>query len=218
MQAHNKLIFKRRKKVTRPSANLDKKMLNTGIQILIEEGDEGLTLRNICKKAHVNPGMFSYCFKTKENYITLLYGSLQEDFKKYLDIEKVDGKSSIEKLKYVITKAGEYILDNQKVALAIFRDSINDYDEYKRKVEKGLFTNHDYIIFLIKEAKDDGFIPQHISITQIFIILSFGIITPVFFADKIQEASSELCEDRKSKEDFLKERIDIIFNSITKTK
>ena len=65
----------------RPNKGTDRVLIETGKKMLLKNGINGLTISAICKKARVNPGMFVYNFKSKEEYLDRV---LNEIFEEYL--------------------------------------------------------------------------------------------------------------------------------------
>lgn len=202
--------------MTRPSANLDKKMIEAGIQILNQEGEKSLTLRNVCSKANANPGMFPYYFKTKDNFRAIIYAELQKRFYETIEFEKVIHKSSIEQLRYVMIKISEYVRNNQKLTYAIFVNSITNYKDYLTKIEKGFFPANDALFSLIDKAKKDGFMTKKLTTVQIYLTLLFGVITPEFFANRFDEIIWEQSSNTTKDADkaFYTDRIDIILKGL----
>ena len=65
----------------RPNKGTDRVLIETGKKMLLKNGINGLTISAICKRARVNPGMFVYNFKSKEEYLDRV---LNEIFEEYL--------------------------------------------------------------------------------------------------------------------------------------
>ena len=47
----------------RKSMKLDDKLIRVGLDLLAREGVRTLTVRRVCRQAHVNLGMFTYFFR-----------------------------------------------------------------------------------------------------------------------------------------------------------
>lgn len=202
--------------MTRPSANLDKKMLEAGIKIIMKEGSAGLTVRKICSLAKVNLGMFNYCFKTKENYINRLYSGMQEETENFINIKSVEGKSGIEKLKYAILKLGERTRLNPKLAAALLLDGIKRQETYQKYLESGTLTQPDFFMYLILEAKEDGSLNTKVPAQEIFTLLIFGVLIAGLFEPHLSNMADMLSVPEKERfgGSFLEQRIDIILKGL----
>lgn len=65
----------------RPSQNIDQALLVSGRRLYPVYGCAGMSVRQLCAHAGVNPGMFHYHFQSKNNYLaTLLQGLYDEVF------------------------------------------------------------------------------------------------------------------------------------------
>lgn len=64
----------------RPSKNLDRKLVGAARDMLPETGLSGLGVREVSRRAGVNPGMFHYLFKTKEAFQRRVLLEIYEDF------------------------------------------------------------------------------------------------------------------------------------------
>ncbi|MDR1026706.1 MAG: TetR/AcrR family transcriptional regulator [Lactobacillus sp.] len=202
--------------MARPSTNLDKKMLEAGVKIIIKDGVNGLTARNICKEADVNLGMFNYYFKSKDYYITLLYSLIHKDIEDFINVASMDDKPSLVKLKQTLSRLNEYTKKNPELSEAMFADVFHRYNDYKRYMEEGIIPNFRLFIQLIAEAQKDGYLRKDWSVIEMFAFIFFGGLVPEMYSNhlddilrlyKYKEAKSP------TKSNFAR-RMDLIFNEL----
>lgn len=202
--------------MTRPSANLDTKMLDAGIKIIMKEGVEGLTTRNICQQANVNLGMFNYYFKSKDNYVAILFTGMHDKLLKFINIDAVKNSSSIDRLKHTLLKIGEYSRKYSKLSKAMFGDVFASYKTYKYYADKGTIPNTNILTSLIEEAKKDGYLKEEISTIDMFSLLFFYGLLPELFNEQLNDMVKilKLENGEITQKQGLNKRIDIILKEL----
>lgn len=204
--------------MTRPSANLDKKMLDAGLKIIVKEGSKGLTARNICKKANVNLGMFNYWFKSKENYISILYNNMQAKMESFINIKAVEGENSIERLKYVLLKLTQFSEKHLLITRALLLDGMMDREEFKNYMDKGVIPRNDFLVDLIVEAKKDGYFREDLAVMEILGIVLFGVTFPSIFINELNYAAEfhKLPKKETVVPNFFAQRIEIVLKGLSR--
>lgn len=202
--------------MTRPSANQDQKMLNAGFRLLAKDGVNGLTVRNVCKEARVNLGMFNYYFKTKEKFIETLYLELQRKVEEFVDVDSVCNQSSIERLKHTLYKLAMYSNENRQLTTIMLFDGLVQFKKYQKYVENGVVPKFDFLVPLIRECKKDGYLKPDLPTIEIFALLFFGCLVPEMFVQQMKDLEKihHLKTYGKRQEERLKERIDIVFKGV----
>ncbi|HXR56125.1 MAG TPA: TetR/AcrR family transcriptional regulator [Casimicrobiaceae bacterium] len=67
--------------MTRPSRNIDRRLLEAGRELYPATGMAGLSVRKVAERAGVNLGMFHYHFRTKDAFVRqVLQGAYEEMF------------------------------------------------------------------------------------------------------------------------------------------
>lgn len=64
----------------RPSRNLDRKLVEAAHELLPRVGFAGLKVREVARRAGVNPGMFHYHFKSREAFLHRVLWDVYGDF------------------------------------------------------------------------------------------------------------------------------------------
>ncbi len=129
-------------------------------------GATGMSLKMVADKAGVNLGMFSYYFKTKSNFIRKVLESLADDARKEVKIEVPEGTTSIEKLRYFLTVMGRTFHDQRKLALAMYRDLLNQDRDVTAFLVANMERQMQFLGPLIEQCQKDGYIDDGLTVRQ----------------------------------------------------
>jgi len=66
--------------MARPSSGTDIKLKSAGKRLLREKGITGLNVREVCRLAGVNTGMFHYYFGSKEDFLQAVLKEMYAEF------------------------------------------------------------------------------------------------------------------------------------------
>ncbi|MCL2335411.1 MAG: TetR/AcrR family transcriptional regulator, partial [Endomicrobia bacterium] len=141
--------------MSRPSQNIDKKLIELGKKKTIESGIAGLSIRSICIDSGINLGMFYYHFKTKENFIKIVFKSLNEDHMRYLEQQIAGAATPVEKLKICFMKNAKMMVEKRGMFESLLRDV--GFEEFFKELMleiREMWKNFFYSI--IDECKKDG--------------------------------------------------------------
>lgn len=109
----------------RPSRNIDQRLLDSGRKLLSEAGCAGLSVRRLADAAGVNPGMFHYHFRSKENFLrTLLQETYDEMFAR-LELTANAEVAALENLRAALNVIARFVRDNRKLILRLVADAIS---------------------------------------------------------------------------------------------
>ncbi len=108
--------------MARPSRNTDTRLLKAGRDLLPRTGVAGLNVRQVAKKARVNPGMFHYHFKTKDAFARRVLQEYYEEIFSTLQGEASSGSSPLESLRAVMLAFARIARDKRQLLLALLRD------------------------------------------------------------------------------------------------
>ncbi|MFC1501299.1 TetR/AcrR family transcriptional regulator [Elusimicrobiota bacterium] len=208
--------------MTRPSQNTDLKLIETAKKLIPKVGFSGLKIREICKKAGVNLGMFNYHFKTKEKFVEILLTDVYSQFFKHFQIESEHGKNSYERLKNSLMNIGFFIRDNRFIIMAILEEVIAGNKRIMDFVKSNMMKHLSIMLNLVKECQKDGYI---IEINPIMVALS---LFPTIAAPNILSRIVEKYTDKTFLGNFtsllnsmiisdiaLKKRVEIALRGVT---
>lgn len=180
--------------MSRPSANLDKKLIQAGKKIISKEGSQGLTIPKICQTANVNLGMFNYHFKTRDNYISILYENIRCDMLNFLKLEEVSEENALNQLKHAMLRLCEYTKKHQKFMRFLIIDGLITYKEIKKYIDRGIVRRYSLVPNLISKAQEDNLLKDDIPTMEIYSSLMLGVLGPEIFKKEFisREKSSGL--------------------------
>lgn len=200
-------MFLKLRNMTRPSNNLDEKMLESAKEILLKEGVSKLTVRNICKVSDVNTGMFSYHFTDKRNFFIKLSESIYEDYLKSLDLDELNGKNPLEKLKYCLEVSVKFSQNRDRMIASLLFDLIFKDRELFTLVRENVIGNN-ILIQIIDECKTKGIFKTSLPSIEIFAMFMINGIQPhMFYEDDVECSIVDY-------EGFKQERINILINGL----
>ncbi len=202
--------------MTRPSHNIDVLLFEKGQELLLEVGFDKFSVRNLCKKAGVNLGMFHYYFKTKENFIELL---IEQVFAQYLNEQKEAAKKhakAIDKLRAVICQRAVTGLKNKRLLFMFFKELINrSFDKIIKRHRKEELK---FLVPIIEQCKKDKDISRNFEIKFILPLLiptvNFAIAAELFKAERIEEDGTIVNSEKADFKDYVNNLIDIIFRGL----
>src|SRR5437879_3752946 len=109
----------------RPSQNIDLKLVAAAREMLPETGFSGLKIRDVARRAGVNPGMFHYHFKTQEAFRRRVVLEVYEDFLSSF-VEAAEGPGGARaRLKRVLVAVARFARDNRVFYTLMIRELLN---------------------------------------------------------------------------------------------
>lgn len=109
--------------MTRPSQDIDQKLLSAARALVAEKGFGALTVRGAAKRAGVNPGMFHYHFKSKRVFKRRVLEAVYEDFFKRFTLS-VQGHGPLEQLRESLRYVGRFARDHQREGFTLVQDAL----------------------------------------------------------------------------------------------
>lgn len=153
--------------MSRPSRNIDKKLIQAGKELVPRMGISGLKIRDVAEKAGVNLGMFNYHFGTKEKYLEALMISVYSEFLSGFKLDSEVGNTSLERLKNALLGGGKFLRDNRMLVTALLEEIVKGNRRILEFARKNMTKHVKIILELIKQSQRDGYIVK----TSIFAII-----------------------------------------------
>ena len=144
--------------MTRPSQDIDKKLIKAGKELLQLKGATLLTIREVAEKAGVNLGMFNYHFGTKQVFVEKIIESIYEEFFSRFTIEVEKETNCLEQLKNAVLSIAVFVRENRKLIESFIEDIILGNKEIIAFVGKNMTRHVIVIIKLIKQCQKQGYI------------------------------------------------------------
>jgi len=111
--------------MSRPSHNLDLKLIAAARAMLPASGFSGLSIREVSRRAGVNVGMFHYHFKTRDAFVRRVMDEAYEDFfKTFVEAAKGPGHARA-RLRRVLVAFALFARDNRVLYTLLLRELLN---------------------------------------------------------------------------------------------
>lgn len=130
----------------RKSSNLDKKMIEAGVELIKRHGIASLSVRDVAERAGANLGMFSYHFGTREKFVEAILNEIYLEFIAGLQREQPRSES----LEFVLFQIASFSRNNRAVLTSVLSDVLAN----ERVVTRFLRKNFSKHILLIRKALD----------------------------------------------------------------
>ncbi len=154
--------------MTRPSRQLDKKMIAAGVDIINKYGLESLSINNVCKLAGVNNGMFNYCFSKKDQFIIEIIQNIIAEFGNKIKNIKED---TIENMfKSYVNIIYTTMTTNLSLIQTLTVGIMSQYENIAEQVLQIIEDNKD-AWFIIQKCQDAGYITSKFPALEIFSML-----------------------------------------------
>ncbi|PJA16141.1 MAG: hypothetical protein COX65_03195 [Elusimicrobia bacterium CG_4_10_14_0_2_um_filter_56_8] len=127
--------------MARPPSGTDLKLKAAGRKLLQEKGITGLTVREACRVAGVNTGMFHYYFGSKEEFLKAVLKEMYAEFMLSFKAGVAVAGTPRERLKNALVEVGKFARSVRSVAPMIFADLAHGKKEAFAFV-RGNFTEH----------------------------------------------------------------------------
>lgn len=127
--------------MARPPSGTDLKLKIAGRKLLQEKGITGLTVREACRVAGVNTGMFHYYFGSKEEFLKAVLKEMYAEFMLSFKAGVAVAGTPRERLKNALVEVGKFARSVRSVAPMIFADLAHGKKEAFAFVS-GNFTEH----------------------------------------------------------------------------
>lgn len=141
--------------MARPSAHLDRKLIDAARELLPETGVSGLSVREVARRSRVNPGMFHYHFKSKEAFVRRVLGECYERFLGAFADAEGSGPAR-DRLRRVLVAVARFSRDNRRFQSLMMRELLNA-DPAMAAFAVENFPRHVGIVFrLVEECRREG--------------------------------------------------------------
>lgn len=174
--------------MARPSKHLDLKLIDLAKSYMCKGGVSSVSIRRLCKEAGVNLGMFTYLFKSRDQFVERIH---RENFDRFLeelhDATRDQDSDPLQALRSAYLKLGEVSLRQKDLILSFIRDGMNGEPTIERIARN--FVPEDVILMieLIKKCQKKGVLTADLPPIEIFTVLSSVVLSPVLFGESILE-------------------------------
>lgn len=142
--------------MARPSHNLDLKLLAAARGMLPDVGFSGLKIRDVARRAGVNPGMFHYHFKTQEAFRRRIVQDVYEDFlSSFVGAAEGPGGARA-RLRRVLVAVARFARDNRVFYTLMIRELLNAQPDMSGFAKKNFPRHAAVLMKLLEECRREG--------------------------------------------------------------
>lgn len=147
--------------MARPSSGTDIKLKDAGKRLLLEKGITGLSVREACRLAGVNTGMFHYYFGSKEEFLQAVLKEMYAEFMAHFKAGVSAAGTPRERLKNALIEVGRFALGMRQIAPMLFADLAHGKKEAFSFLSSN-FTEHvRHIAALAAQCRPSSPLGQH---------------------------------------------------------
>ena len=207
--------------MARPPSGTDIKLKAAGRKLLQEKGITGLTVREACRVAGVNTGMFHYYFGSKDEFLKAVLKEMYAEFMLNFKAGVAVGGTPRARLKSALVEVGKFARSIRSAAPMIFADVAYGKKEAFAFVS-GNFTEHiRHIAALAEECRPESAVKER-SVPFIIAALVSVMIFPVLIGgvmerNGVKELAGRDIEALRAEifsDDGIAERADIAIRGI----
>jgi AcrR family transcriptional regulator len=183
--------------MVRPSKNIDKILIDVAKVMIARDGFDAFSVRALCLEAKVNLGMFFYYFKTKENFVRIVFNETVDELSKGIVPRLQKIKNPLDKLKAVILNIADIVENKKHLMFLFFKVAAS-----KEKYINDLMTEHEKKNFaffsgLIKQCQEAKIINKNIDIGYLFPVIYGALMHAVFVKDAFENGAYSGKEHKK---------------------
>ncbi|OGR82340.1 MAG: hypothetical protein A3J74_08565 [Elusimicrobia bacterium RIFCSPHIGHO2_02_FULL_57_9] len=144
--------------MSRPSRNIDRRLLETARAMLPETGILGLKVREVARRAGVNLGMFHYHFRSKDAFVRGLLQEIYEDFFARLHLETSGSGSPLDRLSRALLIVGRFARDNRNLFIVLLREALSGDRGTMEFAKRNIPRHVGIILGLYEECRRAGLV------------------------------------------------------------
>ena len=168
----------------RPSRNLDRALIAAGRELLPSRGCSGITIREVCEAAGVNPGMFHYHFRTREAFLRALLQHTYEDM--FLHVTgSAREVGPVDNLRAALRVLGRFLRDHRAFISRVLADSLCGDAIAARFLRENMPRHLTLLQGLIAHAQAVGEL-RAMPVPQAIGMCAGSIAAPILFAGAVE--------------------------------
>lgn len=165
------------------SNNYAEKILHVGIELVAKKGSKVLSVREVCRTANVNLGLFVYYFQNKENYIKEIFREIGKRMVEFSYRGITGEMEPFEKLKHYYKQVCLFTNQNKNLVRMVFIECAIDKELYIKYLENGTIRHSKETFDIVEEAKRSGCLKENISSFDVHYAIFYNILLPILFSE-----------------------------------
>lgn len=142
--------------MSRPSQNIDQRLLDAGLALLPATGCRNLSVRQLTDEAGVNLGMFHYHFKTKDNFIRAVLQRVYEEMFSELVVQAGGGNAPLVNLRNLMRTLARFARRHRLLMVRLVSDAMAGEPLAAEFLKANLPRHFALIAELVVGAQRDG--------------------------------------------------------------
>jgi AcrR family transcriptional regulator len=134
-------------------------------ELIMDEGVQGLTIKNICRKNNITEAAIYRHFADKHAILMALIDSFEENLLQALDNPMRNYRNPLQRLKEVMKTHMAFTEEKKGTLFAVTAESIHFNDrELRQRILNVINKYRERIKGMLKEAKDEGLMREDINL------------------------------------------------------
>lgn len=142
--------------MARPKGDAEARLLKAARGLARERGCGGLTVREVCRRAGVNLGLFHYHFKSREAFVARVMEETYAEFFARLTLSAGGGGPASARLRAALLAIARFSRENRRVLVGLVRDALNGDRQVARFVASRFPRHIPIILGLVREGAARG--------------------------------------------------------------
>lgn len=126
------------------------RLIEAGAALAKERGCGAVTVRETCRRARVNLGLFHYHFGSRKAFLRRLLDEVYRDFFSRLSLSTEGGEPPHERLRRALLSVGRFARDRRRLFAGLLRDGLNGETEVAAFVARN-FPRHAGLLYALYE-------------------------------------------------------------------
>lgn len=179
--------------MSRPSHNLDRKLVAAARSMLPASGFTGLSIREVSRRAGVNVGMFHYHFKTRDAFVRRVMEEAYDDFfNTFVEAAEGPGEARV-RLRRVLVSFAHFARENRILYTLLLRELLNSQPEMLAFAKENFPRHISMLMGLMDECRKTGVVrPLPIPMLAMFAMSTMGlpnIVVTAFEANGLKKVA-----------------------------
>ncbi|MDD2772168.1 MAG: TetR/AcrR family transcriptional regulator [Elusimicrobiales bacterium] len=164
--------------MARPSSGSDLRLVTAGKKLALKRGLTGLNVREICREAEVNLGMFYYYFRSKREFEQRLLKEMYAEFMRDFRLGVENAGEPRERLKTALLTIGKFARDNRQILAALIKDVVGGKKETVLFIKEN-FTAHVMLLLdIVEQCREAGALRRDASFPNMLMLLVLPLVVP----------------------------------------
>jgi AcrR family transcriptional regulator len=144
--------------MARPGSNIEQVLLKSGRKLYAQRGAAGLAVRALAEHARVNPGMFHYHFRTKDEFLRRLLNGWYEEMFEQLTGQIAQDGPPLPRLQDAIFFLARFVRDNRPMLSRVLMDAAGGSAVAAQFLRENAPRHLALLLSLMAQAEREGLI------------------------------------------------------------